>query len=604
MQIFELFGSILLKDNGVEGQIDKIDNKAQKTSKSFGSMIGTAAKWGAALAVAVGGVAVASIKDAAEAESSLAQLDAVLKSTGGTAGVTRQQLTDLADGLEKTTKFSAESTQAAESLLLTFTNIGKDVFPEATKTALDMATALGGDAAGQSIALGKALNDPIKGITALSRVGVSFTEDQKKQIKVMQESGNIMGAQKIILAELAKEFGGSAEAAGKTFAGQLIIAKNALGNVTETIGTALLPMLTKFLNWVTPSLPAIADFFTKAFDTIGKWVTETIIPAFQKFYAWIEPHIPEIKKFISDMVDIVVPKFQKIVDIVKEIAGKIFPDFKNGTTNISDEVKKFTTTALNVVIIALTWLRDNIPLVKGVLAAFTAVWVIHKGVVLAHNIVQAAHNIHLAYTNALLLLGAIRTGAMTIATGAQTIATGAGTIAMGAFNLVMSLNPIVLVIASLALLGIAIYEVVKHWKDICEWIGKAWDWLTTWNGTPAKDKSSTVTTNYKDTGATGGLTKSHNASGTDFWQGGETWVNEVGGEIMDLPTGTRIIPHDVSMEMARNSNKNNISNNETGNGLTLSITNFINNRKEDIEELAQEIEMYRQMKSRALGGTT
>lgn len=42
-----------------------------------------------------------------------------------------------------------------------------------------------------------------------------------------------------------------------------------------------------------------------------------------------------------------------------------------------------------------------------------------------------------------------------------------------------------------------------------------------------------------------------NASGTDIWRGGYTWVNEEGGEIMDLPWGTRIIPHDISMEMAR-----------------------------------------------------
>ena len=560
-----MFGEILLKDNGVEDKIDKIDGKAQKTHKSFGSMIGTAAKWGGALTLAVGGVALASIKDAAEAEASLAQLDAVLKSTGGTAGVTRKQLTDLADGLEKTTKFSAESTQAAQALLLTFTNIGKDVFPQATRTALDMATALGGEPKDQAIALGKALNDPIKGVTALTKVGVSFTEEQKKSIKAMQEHGDMAGAQKIILAELAKEFGGSAEAAGKTFAGQLIIAKNAMGNVTETLGTVLLPKLTEFLNWVTPHLPAIGDFFAKAFDVVGKvlstvgtYVQENIMPIFKQFYDWIVPHIPEIKQFMVDMVDIVVPKFQKIVDIVKEIAGKIFPGFKDGTKNISDEVKSFTNTALSIVIAALTWVRDNIPLVKGVLAALTVTRVIHKGVVLAHNIALLAHNIHLAYTNTLLLIASARTTAASIAHGIYTIAVRAGSIAMAAFNLVMSLNPIVLVIASLALLGLAIYKVVKHWDGITSAITKAWNALKFWNNTPAKDKSSTVTTNYRDTGQ---MLSSHgnNAAGTDFWRGGTTWVGEKGPELVNLPRGSQVIPNDESMAMAKGGITQNIT---------------------------------------------
>lgn len=99
-------------------------------------------------------------------------------------------------------------------MLLTFTNIGKDVFPNATAMTLDMATAMNGGLApsaeqlsNQAIQLGKALNDPIMGMGALRKVGVAFTEAQKEQITTLQQSGDIMGAQKIILAELATEFG-------------------------------------------------------------------------------------------------------------------------------------------------------------------------------------------------------------------------------------------------------------------------------------------------------------------------------------------------------------------------------------------------------------
>src|SRR6185503_5795133 len=102
--------------------------------------------------------------------------------------------------------------QGGENLLLTFTNIGEDVFPSAVKAMNDMAVAMAeGDVSavdlkGSAIQLGKALNDPVKGITALTRVGVTFSDQQKKQIKDFVEQGRVADAQRVILAELEKEF--------------------------------------------------------------------------------------------------------------------------------------------------------------------------------------------------------------------------------------------------------------------------------------------------------------------------------------------------------------------------------------------------------------
>lgn len=495
-------------------------------------MIGTAAKWGAALAVAVGGIAVTSMKDAAEAESSLAQLDAVLKSTGGTAGVTRKQLTDMADGLEKTTKFSAESTQAAQALLLTFTNIGKDVFPEATRTALDMATALGGDAAGQSIALGKALNDPIKGITALTRVGVSFTEEQKKSIKTMQESGNIMGAQKIILAELAKEFGGSAEAAGKTFAGQLIILKNAMGNVTETLGAALLPKLTEFMNWVTPNLPAIADFFSKAFDVIGKvlstvgtYVKDTVIPAFKQFYEWIAPHIPAIKQFVVDAFTKIKEVLKVVGDFVKEYViptfkllkekfDEYFPKIKDAVMKAYDYLKPHFDK------LVATIKEDLMPIIMGLWDTFKKAW---PGIQSIFEIVFP------------IIVGII-----------GTVMDGIGVLIKIVKGIYDFIKP---ALDKVADIFSTVFGGIKKIIEGVQWV------LDKFNGTPAKDKTATVTTNYKDTGSTGPLTKSHNATGTDFWQGGDTWVGEEGPEIVRLPRGSQVKTNKESMAMTSGGTK-------------------------------------------------
>ena len=189
------------------------------------------------------------VKSAADAEAVQAQLNAVLASTGGVAGVTAQAANDLAESLSRVTAFEDEAILSAENMLLTFTNISGTVFPEATETVLNMSQALGQDLQSSAIQLGKALNNPIDGITALSRVGVNFTEKQKDMIKSLQESGRGMEAQKIILAELATEFGGSARRAAETFDGQMKQLKNSIGNIGESIGNVLLP-ITKELTQV------------------------------------------------------------------------------------------------------------------------------------------------------------------------------------------------------------------------------------------------------------------------------------------------------------------------------------------------------------------
>lgn len=279
MELFKLFGSIIIDDDKAIKSLNDFDKKTSKAQKTLANFGKAAVVAGTAVAAGLGAMLVSGTRDAMDAEEKLAQLDAVLKSTGGSAGMTRESVMSLAEGLEQTTKFSAEMALEAQSLLLTFTNIGKDTFPRATQAAADMATAMGTDMAGQSIALGKALNDPTKGITALTRVGVTFTEEQKKAIKAMQESGDMAGAQAVILAELEKEFGGSAEAAGDTFAGQLVILKNQLGAVAEEMAVQLLPYLNKFLDWVNYNMPTIKRVFTDVMDKITggiEWVTKNL----------------------------------------------------------------------------------------------------------------------------------------------------------------------------------------------------------------------------------------------------------------------------------------------------------------------------------------
>lgn len=191
--------------------------------------------------------------------------EAAIKSTGGAAKITADQVGDLATSISNATAVDDELIQSGANLLLTFTNIqngvgkGNDIFNQATKVATDMTAALNNGAVTQeglkasSIQLGKALNDPIKGISALQRVGVTFTADQKKQIENFIKHNDIMSAQKVILGELNKEFGGAAAAA----ADPAQKAQVAWKNFQEEIGLKLLPVVTKLLDWFQKILPYV-----------------------------------------------------------------------------------------------------------------------------------------------------------------------------------------------------------------------------------------------------------------------------------------------------------------------------------------------------------
>ena len=200
------------------------------------------------------------INDAKQTAVLNAQTAAVLVSTGNAAGTSAQHVSDYASALSDAagkSLFGDDQIQQSENLLLTFTNIKGASLDAATAISVDMAQALGGAPKDSAIQLGKALNDPIKGITALTRVGVTFTQEQKDQIKAMQEQGDTAGAQAVILAELNKEFGGSAEAAAKATGGWSEL-NGRLGEAKEALGTALLPLLSQLAGFLLANvMPAI-----------------------------------------------------------------------------------------------------------------------------------------------------------------------------------------------------------------------------------------------------------------------------------------------------------------------------------------------------------
>lgn len=270
----------------------------------------------AALIAGVGVLAVTTAKDLLRVERLGAATGNAIKATGGAAGRSRAQVDAMAGSLERMTGAEAESITEGQNMLLTFKNIKGDQFDAATKAALDMGVAMnkgslqGLDLSKTSIQLGKALNDPVKGISALSKVGVSFNEQQKEQIKRMTEAGDVAGAQGVILKELQGEFGGAAAAAGKTTEGMIAKVQNSFGNIAEEVFAFILPLIQKVADWIqTKALPALQKFgdwmrsdgvvyirqFGDAFSQnvfpvlqqLGSVLTGTVIPAIVNLGTWI-----------------------------------------------------------------------------------------------------------------------------------------------------------------------------------------------------------------------------------------------------------------------------------------------------------------------------
>ena len=81
--------------------------------------------------------------------------------------------------------------------------------------------------------------------------------------------------------------------------------------------------------------------------------------------------------------------------------------------------------------------------------------------------------------------------------------------------------------------------------------------LDFFNGTKLKDKNTTVTTNYKNTGNPASFSNiGKNANGTDNWRGGLSWVGERGPEIVNLPKGSQVFDNNKSMQMSNSNNSN------------------------------------------------
>jgi hypothetical protein len=269
VEILGEFKKLTTATQGAQSQLEKLQSGVGSIAKGIGRTVG-------ALAITLGFTGIVqgfkdSVQAAEEAAVANQRIDAIAESMdefgNRTAQVTKR-IKDYADSQEFAVGVDGDIIKATQAKLLTFRELTKtaDVmggsFDRATIAALDMAAAGFGEATSNATQLGKALNNPIAGITALNRAGIQFTDDQKALIASLVESGNHLEAQDIILTEIENQVGGTS-AATATASEKMTIA---FGQVQEAIGTVLMPAMEGISEWLVETVPDIQNFFAELMD--------------------------------------------------------------------------------------------------------------------------------------------------------------------------------------------------------------------------------------------------------------------------------------------------------------------------------------------------
>ena len=307
-------------------ELDSYNERMTKTGRNVKGITGLFGKFGkkmsqmrsqlliVAFAVGVVGKVLQSLhKAVSEFQVAQGKLNAVLASTGSVSGKTASQLENMANRMQSSMGIANTSIMEMQGRLLTFTSIVGKQFDNTIKVAMDMSAVLGTDLNQATIQIGKALNDPIQGLGALSRVGVSFSKQQKEQIKIMQESGDIVGAQKMVLAELNREFGEASQSIRENAKGTQIAKdlSNEWGDVLREIGFVFEPIINGVMQfargvvWLTAKL-------IEGQRGITKWFTSIFINVDEAELAFIQ---------------------------TTNAASTMFTDFQKGLSNYSDEAK-------------------------------------------------------------------------------------------------------------------------------------------------------------------------------------------------------------------------------------------------------------------------
>lgn len=595
IEIFKLFGSIMVNNDAANQAIDNTEGKAKKTSMTFGDMLGSAVKMGAGIALAVGGAALAV---GGLAVSFTEDLQKSLNGIQSATGVADDQMAGMKDTMlaiynnnfgenfedigkamttiSQQTGLAGEALQGATEDALALRDTFELDVNESIRTVDMMMKQFGitSDEAYNLIAQGAQggldkngnlldsineysihfeqlgfdseemfnmmANGAASGVFDLDKLGDAMKEfgiRSKDGSKASSEGFQALG---LNAAEMTKAFaaGGDASKAAfeKTtqalFAMKDPVAQNAagvalFGTQWEDVGVKGVEAMVNTQGEISKSVDALGKINEVKYNTFGEAMEgikrnlqtglliplgEKIMPTLNKFAGWISSNMPGIQNEISYAMGIVEKIFDTIGDIIETYIMPQFNTFHSMITANMPQIKAAIQAMYDYVKPSFDHLvtvikADLLPIIQGF-------W----------NLVEKAMpTIRVIFEVAMAL-------------------------AVVAFKTVIDIISTVIEVVK------GIYDFIKPPLDkvidlfnfVSGIIEKAFNWLTKWNNTPAQNKTvtTTVATNYASPSKVGGL-----AEGTENWDGGPTWVGEEGPELLNLPRGSRVTPHDESMAM-------------------------------------------------------
>lgn len=348
-----------------------------------------------------------SVDAAREAAQSLRLTAAVITSTGGAAGLSAEDVHGLAEKLGELDGVQGDVIQSGANVLLTFTNIrnqsgaGNDIFDQATQSALDLSAAMHQDLQSSVVQLGKALNDPVKGVTALQRVGVTFTAQQKEQIKTLVAHNDTLGAQKIVLGELQKEFGGAGAAAADPAQKAAVAWKD----FQEQIGAQLLPAISSLLGVLMSFLPTVAAIvnavgnFTSHHKTLAAALAGTAVAVWLVNAAMEANPVVQVITVIGALVVAIVYCWQHF-ETFRDIVRGAWHDILVSSAAVRDF---FTVDIPRAFDTATSWIRrrfeDTVQYVKSIPARIVGEFIhigddfLHVGEAIVQGIIRGVGNL-------------------------------------------------------------------------------------------------------------------------------------------------------------------------------------------------------------------
>lgn len=275
------------------------------------------------------------------------QADAAALANGleklGKGEVELRKLQKAADELGKATLFDQEDFDRGFALLTSFTSIGVDSFERVASAAADVAQITKQDVNSSLLQLAKALQDPVRGLTALSRSGTTFTEQQKEQIKALVESGKQLEAQDLILREIEKQYGNAAKAAGDAgYAGAVDSLGESFRDFQERLAKGVEPAVTTALK----SLTDVFDVISKIPEPVGKAALGigALTAAVYGLNAAIlaNPYLAAAAGLAAIAAAAVVgtQKVQRFAEVVK-ITGNTVEELDKETQEVQEELKRF-----------------------------------------------------------------------------------------------------------------------------------------------------------------------------------------------------------------------------------------------------------------------